>query len=530
MTQNVKFQAPPCPGIYMMKDASGVIIYIGKAKNLRNRVKSYFLKSQNYKTQKLVERIADIEFVVTDNEEEAFLLESNLIKRHRPTYNIEMKDQQRYTYLRLTDEEFPRLLVARRTRTGKFLGGGNVYGPFTQGSSKLLAVGALRKAFKIRICRTLPKKACLEYHLGNCEAPCEFAEAERRYGEHVRGLEGILKGRRGMDDFVERMRAEMSGAAALQQYERAMEIRDTLRRLGSLRAEQKMERVGSASDEDYFGVKVEDHTALIMALKQRHGVIRDTDRFSFDIVGDNTFGNFLYQHYTTRKIPRSVLVSEEPDNANTLEKLLSKRAGFQVKITVPRGGRRSRMIRLIIRNIELVQSAGALPGLVELQRALRLKRTPKVIECFDISNHGDDYAVGAMSRFVDGEPDKSGYRKFRIKGVTGRDDFAMIGEVVRRRYARLQKKGATMPELIVVDGGLGQLGAALKALRELRVAISCASLAKRDEEVFVPRSKKPATLPKDGAGLKILQHARDEAHKFGVAYNRRLRRLDGIGR
>ena len=175
-----KINIPKHPGIYLMKDSNDNIIYIGKAKNLKNRVKSYFLKNQNYKTQKLVEKISDIEFVLTDNEGEAYILESNMIKRYRPIYNIELKDQQRYTYLRLTDEKYPRLLVARRMRTGKFLGKGKVFGPFTSGSSKLLTIGTLRKAFKMRICKTLPKKACLEYHLENCEAPCEFKNAQKK--------------------------------------------------------------------------------------------------------------------------------------------------------------------------------------------------------------------------------------------------------------------------------------------------------------------------------------------------------------
>jgi len=186
---------PPQSGVYIMKNSHGDILYIGKAKNLKNRVKSYFLRNQNYKTQKLVEKISDIEFVITDNEEEAFLLESNMIKRYRPPYNIELKDQQRYTYLRISDEKFPRLFVARRTRTGQFLGSGKVYGPFTHGSSKMLSIGLLRKTFKIRICKKLPKEACLEYHLGNCEAPCQFKEAQERYSHHISELESILKGK-----------------------------------------------------------------------------------------------------------------------------------------------------------------------------------------------------------------------------------------------------------------------------------------------------------------------------------------------
>ena len=524
LEENKKAAVPDQSGVYLMKDSKGSIIYIGKAKSLKKRIRSYFARNQDFKTQKLVEKIADIEFVLTDGESEAFLLESNLIKRHRPMYNIELKDQQRYTYLRITNEKYPRLLVTRRTRTGKFLGEGKVYGPFTHGSSKLLTVGTLRKAFKIRICKTLPKKACLEYHLGNCEAPCEFAWAQEKYGRHVEDLGRVLMGRDGMAEFSARLKEEMAEAAERQQYERALEIRDTLQRLGSLRSEQKMEYAGSMPDEDYFGIRIEGGTALVMTLKQRHGVIRDTDRFSFDAMADNTFGNFLFQYYTTHAIPKSIIASEMPDNAAVLKRLLSDNAGFDVCITAPKGGKRRQMIRLIMRNIDLIQSSGAQPGIAELQEALKLKRAPRVIECFDISNHGSDYAVGAMSRFVDGVPDKSGYRKFRIRTVHGRDDYAMIAEVVGRRYRRLKREGGQMPDIVLIDGGPGQLGAAKGALRGAGVSLECISIAKRLEEVF-DSGGRVAGIPKDSGGSKILQHARDEAHRFGVAYNRKLRKI-----
>ena len=520
-----KINIPSNPGIYLMKDEKDTIIYIGKAKNLKNRVKSYFLKNQNYKTQKLVEKICDIEFVLTDNEGEAYLLESNMIKRYRPTYNIELKDQQRYTYLRLTDEKYPRLLVARRIRTGKFLGKGKVFGPFTSGSSKLLTIGTLRKAFKIRICKTLPKKACLEYHLGNCEAPCEYKDAQKKYSKHVSDLELILKGKKKMKEFAEKLQNEMKEASESLDYERAKEIRDTLQRLGSLQSKQKMEYVENAPDEDYIGIKIEEQTALVMSLRQTHGVIRDRNRFSFDLIGDNTFGNFLYQYYTTNPIPKNIVTSEIPENKKSLEILLSEKAGFEVKILIPTRGKRKEMINLVMKNINLIQSIGMEPGVSELQERLELANAPKIIECFDISNHGAQYAVGSMSRFVDGKPDKSGYRKFKIKTVSGRDDYAMIAEIVKRRYYRLSEESSELPSLVLIDGGKGQLTAAVKSLQSVSVKVPCASLAKQNEEVYLPKRKDPIIIPRSSAALKILQYARDEAHRFGVAYNRNLRKL-----
>jgi excinuclease ABC subunit C len=516
-----KITIPSHPGIYLMKGADSKIIYIGKAKNLKNRVRSYFLKNQNYKTQKLVERIADIEFVLTDNESEAFLLESNMIKQYRPMFNIELKDQQRYTYLRITDEQYPRLLVARRTRSGKFLGDGKVFGPFTSGSSKLLSIGSLRKTFKIRICKRLPKKACLEYHLGNCEAPCEFAQAQADYKKHVADLEAILRGR-DMGAFTKSLEHEMVLASKNLEFERAWEIKDTLHRLGSLKTRQKMESA-TGSDEEYFGIVSSDQTAHIMTFKKINGVIRDSNKYSFDLIGDNTFANFLYQYYTTNQIPPFIITNQIPEDHALLEQMFAKTAGFPVRIISPKSGKRREMLDLIMRNIALVQSSGSEPGLVELKEKLALPVIPKIIECFDISNHGTSYAVGSMSRFVNGRPDKSGYRKFKIKTVKGQDDFAMINEIVKRRYFRLDNENVQMPDLILIDGGRGQLGAAMSALESMAIRIPCASLAKENEEVYLPGQKEPIILPRQNQSLKILQHARDEAHRFGVAYNRSLR-------
>lgn len=518
-----KITIPTDPGIYLMKDSDRKIIYIGKAKNLKKRVKSYFLKNQNYKTQKLVENISDIEFVLTDNESEAFLLESNMIKKYRPIFNIELKDQQRYTYLRISDEKYPRLLVARRTRDGKFLGKGKTFGPFTQGSSKLLTIGALRKAFQIRICKTLPKKVCLEYHLGNCEGPCEFKDAQERYPKHVAALEEVLKGKNQTKVFTKKLEEEMHQAAELQQFERAKDIRDTLIRLGSLQTKQKMEYVEN-SDEEYFGIGIQEQSATVMNFRMINGVIRDSDKFFFDLVGDNTFSNFLFQYYSTHKIPKHVIVSELPENQKLLESLLSEQAGFTVKISTPTKGKKKDIINLILKNIKLIHTKGGEPGLVELKDILHLPVIPNVIECFDISNHGEDFAVGSMAQFVNGKPNKSGYRKFKIKTVSGRDDFAMIGEVIKRRYYRLLEENSELPDLIVIDGGKGQLNAATKSLHALGLKLPCISLAKENEEVYLPKTKKPVIIAKSKPSLKILQHARDETHRFGVAYNRTIRK------
>lgn len=518
-----KINIPSNPGIYLMKDSNEKIIYIGKAKNLKNRVKSYFLKTQNYKTKKLVENIDDIEFVLTDNENEAFILESNMIKKYRPRFNIELKDQQRYTYLRITDEKYPRLLVARRTRDGKFLGKGKIYGPFTQGSSKLLTIGTLRKAFQIRICKTLPKKVCLEYHIGNCEGPCEFKEAQERYPEHISALEEVLRGKNQTKIFSKKLEEEMKRASDLRQFERAKDIRDTLMRLGGLQTKQKMEYVEN-SDEEFFGIEEKDQEAIVMNFRMINGVIRDSNKFFFDLVGDNNFSNFLFQYYSTHKIPKFIVVNQIPENKELLENILSKQASSSVQIIQPSKGKRKEMITLIMKNIELINLKNGNPDLIKLQEILSLPKIPNVIECFDISNHGTDFAVGSMSRFIDGMPNKSGYRKFKIKTVKGQDDFAMISEVIKRRYYRLTEENKDLPDLVLIDGGKGQLRSALESLKALGLKLPCISLAKENEEVHLPDMKKPIVISKKEESLKILQHARDEAHRFGVMYNRTIRK------
>lgn len=520
----LKITIPSQSGIYIMKDLRGDILYIGKAKNLKNRVRSYFFKNQNYKTMKLVEKVEDLEFVLTDSEEEAYLLESNMIKRYRPPYNIELKDQQRYTYLRLTNETFPRLQVARRTRTGEFLGGGRVFGPFTHGSSKMLSIGLLRKTFKIRICKRLPKEACLEYHLGNCDAPCQFAEGRIRYRSNVTNLESILKGKHSLKDFITKLESEMQDASSNLQFERAKDIRDTLHRLQDLQTRQKMEVV-SDRNEEYFGIRVRDQSAHVMSFRQVRGVIKDRNKFAFDLVGDNSFSNFLSQYYSTNPLPKYIVASEMPEKKDILEEIFSRSSGFKVDILVPTTGKRKEMVDLILKNIDLELYSGSDPAVAELRDKLYLDRIPKNIECFDISNHGADFAVGSMSCFRDGRPLKSGYRKFKIKTIIGRDDFGMINEIVKRRYLRLRLEGKPMPDLVLIDGGRGQLNAAQDAIKSAGVQIPVVSLAKENEEIYHPLFKSPIVLPRNSPALKVLQHARDEAHRFGVLYNRSLRRI-----
>ncbi|MGC2441201.1 MAG: excinuclease ABC subunit UvrC, partial [Nitrososphaeraceae archaeon] len=524
------------PGVYMMKNKEGGIIYIGKAKNLRKRVLSYFsyresYDTSNWKTSKLISKIQDVDFLVTDNEIEAFLLESNLIKQYRPLFNIDLKDQQRYTYLKISDEKFPRLLVARRNRDGKFTGTtGKVFGPFVHGSSKFLTIGLLRKIFKIRICNTLPKKPCLEYFINNCDAPCINNVTQNEYMDNVQSLENILAGRKSIDDFIEKMNEDMTSASSNLDYEKAKAIRDTISRLENLRSKQKIEQsISSKSEEEYIGIMYDflQSKAHILILRRYRGVIRDRKKYQFDLVGDNSFSTFLSQYYYSKStVPRFIYVNVDPDSKQVLEKSLERIASHRVNI-IRLSNRidieRKQLMDLIVRNLSTYISKGFEPALFDLKKVLNLRSLPKIIDCFDISNLGLSIAVGSCVRFVNGIPEKSFYRKFKIKTIKDQNDFAMISEVVTRRYSKEDK--LNLPDLVLIDGGKGQLNSALDAISKLSLKIPCISIAKEREEIFVPNSLFPIVFPKSSKSLKILQYLRDEAHRFGLGYNIKLRDL-----
>jgi excinuclease ABC subunit C len=498
----------------------------------------YDNSNSDWKTSRLVRKIADIDFIVTDNEIEAFLLESNLIKRYRPIFNIELKDQQRYTYLKITDETFPRLLVARRNRNGDFYGPeGKIYGPFVRGSSKFLTVGLLRKLFKIRICDKLPKRPCLEYFIKNCDAPCINNIARSEYVKNVFALQEILEGKSSIEKFVNNMRDEMERASKLQQYEKAKEIRDTLQRLNNLRIKQKMEKSTNHNniDEEYVGIlkDISKGIAHVMTLRRTRGVITDSKKFEFDLVGDNSLTTFLSQYYSTVPIiPSFVYVNEDIESKNALEASVERFADHKVSIIkiserFPVEEKRQ-LMNLVTRNLILYAEKGYDPSVVELKSITHLPTIPRIIDCFDISNFGASFAVGSCTRFVNGEPNKAGYRKFKIKTISTQNDFAMIEEIVFRRYYLLTEKTDGLdqiPDLIVIDGGKGQLYSAINAVHKLGMDIPCISLAKENEEICLPYSNKHIVLPKNSLALKLLQRIRDEAHRFGLAYNVNLRKI-----
>lgn len=583
-----------------MKDIQDKIIYIGKAKNLNKRIKSYFSKD-NYKsrdkTSILISRIKKIDYIITDNEIEAFLLESNLIKKYRPLFNIELKDQQRYTYLKITDEKFPRLLVTRRNRNGEFMGPkGEIFGPFVKGSSRFLTIGLLRKMFKIRICKQLPKKECLEYHIGNCDAPCINKISQDGYNKNIELIKNILKINHDFDEFYLKLENEMKVAAEKKEYEKAIHIRDTLFRLKNLRYHQKIETTFQINPiEEYIGIVYEKmkNTAYVMTLISKNGVINDMKKYQFDLIADNSFENFISQYYYSNPIiPNTIYLNEEIEKKSKLVLVLKKISGHNVKIknidiisSQPNqqdGGNRIdrhynkpneeeeeeeenqkdndkiKIMELIINNLKTYIQKSYEPALEELKTLLKLKKIPHIIDCFDISNFGNDFAVGACTRFIDGVPHKNGYRRFKIKKIFNQNDFSMMEEIIIRRYkingtqkqctvekvkdanytgkVEMEEDAAAgtgeteasdeLPSLIIIDGGKGHLNVALKALKKIGLEkLECVSLAKENEEIFVSFSNDPIIISKNKKSLKILQHIRDESHRFGLTYNRKLRKI-----
>lgn len=519
--------APDSPGAYVFRDASGAPIYIGKAKNIRNRVQSYFGSSLLDRTAQMMASARSLEFVVTDSEAEALLLESNLIKQHYPKYNIELKDNEKFTYILITEEEYPRMLLVRKNRAGKVRARGKLYGPFLSGSAYVLVASTLRKIFKLRACRLGQKRPCLQYHLGYCTGVCAGLVARKEYLKQVKKLQDALSGGRKLEAVMDGMEREMKEAAKKRQFERAMQLRNSLRALSSLLERQKFEREGEGN-EDFVALVMHGGKAYVQLFRQIGGVIRDRRKYEFAPLSGDALGEFLPRFYEAGGIPRRICVEKEPESKEAMEKYLGGKREGNVSIIVPERGDKKGLLELLRRNIMLEISGTADPALVELQHALSLPAIPRVIECFDVSNLFGSFVVGSMVRFVNGKPHKSDYRRFRIRTVEGQDDFASMKEIVWRRYARLKGEKAQMPDLIVVDGGPGQLSAALAALSELQLSIPCVSLAKEFEEIYSPERSEPLRLPHSSAALQVLQHARDEAHRFGVSYHRLLRKKSSL--
>lgn len=503
---------PHLPGCYLFKDSDGSVIYVGKAKDLKKRVTSYFQKpNHDPKTANLLQSALDLDFIVTNTEVEALLLENTLIKKHWPRYNIKLKDSSRYACIHLTDEQFPRIRISRN-RAGR----GSFFGPFISSRERDYVFKVVRKTFGLRSCRRLPKRACLRYHLGACSGPCIGKITESEYREKVRKAESALKGN--ISCLISSMREEMADASSRQQFERALELRDEIEALEYLLERQNVERK-KMLDEDVLSYMVEGGSVYLMIFKVYKGTLEGKEDFVF-AWSESFLEEFIVQYYSENEPPEELIIAEALDES--LVEFLSHRKGRKVKVTVPRQGEKKELLDLAKKNVE-VSFFGDRKKIDALQEALRLPRRPEVIECFDISHLAGTSTVGSMVQFRGGRPDKSNYRRFKIRGVEGIDDFSSIAEIVRRRYSRLKEEKQELPDLIVIDGGKGQLSAALKELRDIRVKVPIISIAKENEEIFMPGREQPLPLKKDEKASLFVQEIRDEAHRFAIGYHKQLR-------
>jgi excinuclease ABC subunit C len=510
---------PENAGCYLFSDASGTIIYVGKAKNLKKRVASYFAKKDHDpKTRNLVEHIATVATLITNTETEAFLLENTLIKKHQPKYNIDLKDAKRYAYIELTKEEFPRLLIARRAT-----GDGTSFGPFVLAAERDYVLKVAKKVFRLRTCKKIPKRPCLRHHLNSCSAPCTGTVSPEEYARSVTKAAQVLKGKTG--ELLAALRQEMADRAAAQDYERALGLRNEITAIAHLAERQHVERARTCN-ENVIAYRMTGDTVYLVVFSIERGALADKQEFSFP-GGEDFLEEFLVQYYSGREPPAELILGSEMDPA--LVEFLSVKKGKRVTVTVPQRGEKKKLLDLAEKNLEIAFFRDTLKG-TELGAALRLTVPPRVIECFDISHLSGTAMVGSMVQFRDGAPDKANYRRFRIRTVESIDDFAAIAEVVKRRYRRIMDEHATMPDLVIIDGGKGQLTTAREALLSLGLDLAVIAIAKREEDVYIPSEVLPLRLDKKGIALRFLQEIRDEAHRFAVTYNRLLRKKKVIGK
>jgi len=503
------------PGIYQFRDIQDNLLYIGKAKSLKKRVGSYFSKKhEDLKTNKLVKKVKDIEVITTKNEVEALILEASLIRKYKPPYNIDLKESSgRYACLKITDEKFPRVVVARNEKDKQ---DGKIFGPFTSAISRREAQYYVNSILKLRTCNKLPKIACLLYHIHLCSAPCIKKISVEKYQDNVKKAEKFLKG--DINELKKELEIEMRGLSDDLKYEQAKVVRDQILAISRLQEKQNI-NLPKRYDQDVINYINTPKEMVLQLFNINKGLISAKHEFR---AGSNNISEFLRRYYDDHDIPEEIIIPEKLSDAGVLEKYLSMLKKRRVVITVPKQGNKLALLNLLKQNLEISARVGN-AVLSELQTALNLPKMPNIIEMFDISHTGGEEIVASMVQFSSGQPNKSAYRKFKMRTVKDNDDFKSMREVVGRRYSRLLEEKKQLPDLIIVDGGRGQLSSALAVLRELGLNIPLISLAKREEEVYTVGRRFPVRLSKKSEGLKLLQRIRDEAHRFAITFHRQRR-------
>jgi excinuclease ABC subunit C len=572
---NVPDKLPNKPGVYILKDIKDGILYVGKAKNLKKRVKSYFKEElDSPKTQIMMKHFHSLEYIVTDTEKEALILESNLIKKYLPRYNIRLKDDKRYPYIRITNEDFPRVLITRKVSDD----GSYYYGPYTDVTALRSMLKFLKSLFKIRDCKNMDGP-CLNFQMNLCEAPCDGQISSEDYQKLIEKANLFFQGK-----YVEIMDLQkniMTEAAHNQEYEKAAILRDQINSIKDLVERQKME-FNRGLEQDVIACSIEDEFAAVAIFSVRNGKIIGKEDYLMSGLGGgvenalpNVLSAFLKQYYSgPRQVPSELILQHHVDDEDLITEWLREKSGIEVSIKVPLNGLEYRLLKMVAKNANIMrnQQEQVKVALMEVKNYLGIPKIPRHIEAFDISNISGKLAVGSMVVFEDGAAKKSKYRRYKIK-TPGPDDYAMMREVLTRRYRKLipthkqdnelnlnippiddvpdnksidnfptakkvipdhpndveniKKIYETRPDLIVIDGGKGQLNTALEVLKTLDITnIPVIGLAKEFEHIFVPNIPTPIILPSNSKALHLLMRIRDEAHRFAVSYHQKLRSKD----
>ena len=500
---------PSKPGIYQYLSAEQEILYIGKAKNLRSRVKSYFTGTQSTKTTHLLKQATTLKTITTRTEVEALLLENQLIQEHKPKYNILLRNNRRYAWIVVTNETYPRILTARnKKRRGEY------FGPYTDGTARRNIILTLNKTFKLRTCKHLPDTVCLQYHINNCAGPCEGHISQEEYAQRIQDAKQVLKGN--TRELKQELRKRMQEASKKQRYEQAKQYRDAIHNLDELEQRQVVERE-TRFDQDVIASTSNQEEAAFAVIHVRNGVLRKKHEFNVP-TREGITEEFLTAYYREKTPPKEIITHGiNPETAAALEEYFSEQTTSTVTITLPKRGDKKKLLALAQENAQL-QLNQENKALTSLEEHLNLPATPTTIDCFDVSNQQASFIVAACTRYRNAKPEPTKYRRFKITSTQLQDDYAGIQEAVTRRY-----KEGDLPDLIVIDGGKGQLNAAMKGLEANNLQNPIISLAKQEEEVYVPGLRHPLPIKQKDPGLLLLRRIRDATHRFAIKYHRQKR-------
>ncbi|MFQ5700920.1 MAG: excinuclease ABC subunit UvrC [Acidobacteriota bacterium] len=522
---------PRSPGVYRFLDGDGDSLYIGKARRLRDRVRSYFQRGHavSPKIARMLEETVDLDVILTDSEVEALILENNLIKKEQPRFNTLLRDDKNFPFLKMTlQDDFPRVVMVRRAKRD----GSLYFGPYLPASHARRALKMVARFFQVAVCHERldgsRPRPCLYHQIGQCAGPCAGLADRDTYRQAVKDARLFLEGRN--DPLLASLREKMQRASSCREYELAAAYRDQIRTIASFAQKQKISSVG-LEEQDYFQVYREGRRAVLQVFCMRRGLVQARREFTFEAVEEEEtlfLSELLQLYYAGRDdVPREIYVPVEPADKDLIESWLAP-----ARIHLPRRGGKAKFLDLVLKNARLAfesrfrsQGSYGLQTLESLQETLGLRETPNRIECFDISHIQGAQTVASMVVFEGGRSRRADYRRFRIRTVQGIDDCASMREVVQRRYARVLREGWNLPGLILIDGGKGQLGAALRALEALGIrSVPAAALAKKEEVLFVAGRADPIVIARDSPVLRLVQSVRDEAHRFAITYHRSLRR------